>query len=79
MAILLIAEHDNAALSTQTAKALTAAKDRRRPVDVLVAGKGRRRRRGSRQARRRAKVLHAEDAALEHQRWPNRWRRSSCR
>jgi electron transfer flavoprotein alpha subunit len=40
MAILLIAEHDNAALSDQTAKALTAAAKIGSDVDVLVAGKG---------------------------------------
>jgi electron transfer flavoprotein alpha subunit len=40
MAILLIAEHDNAALSDQTAKALTAASQIGGDVDVLVAGKG---------------------------------------
>ncbi|WP_312796699.1 electron transfer flavoprotein subunit alpha/FixB family protein [Tianweitania sp.] len=40
MAILLIAEHDNASLSDQTAKALTAATQIGADVDVLVAGKG---------------------------------------
>ena len=40
MAILLIAEHDNASLSDQTAKALTAALKIGGDVDVLVAGKG---------------------------------------
>lgn len=40
MAILLIAEHDNAALSDQTAKALTAALKIASDVDVLIAGKG---------------------------------------
>ena len=40
MAILLIAEHDNASLSDQTAKALTAATQIGSDVDVLVAGKG---------------------------------------
>jgi electron transfer flavoprotein alpha subunit len=39
MAILLIAEHDNASLSDQTAKALTAALKIGSDVDVLVAGK----------------------------------------
>src|SRR5690606_28946193 len=39
MAILLIAEHDNATLSDQTAKALTAASQIGADVDVLVAGK----------------------------------------
>jgi electron transfer flavoprotein alpha subunit len=40
MAILLVAEHDNATLSEQTAKALTAASKMGGDVDVLVAGKG---------------------------------------
>ena len=40
MAILLIAEHDNASLSDQTAKALTAAAKIGSDIDVLVAGKG---------------------------------------
>ncbi|MCO5158702.1 MAG: electron transfer flavoprotein subunit alpha/FixB family protein [Aquamicrobium sp.] len=40
MAILLVAEHDNATLSDQTAKALTAAAKIGGDVDVLVAGKG---------------------------------------
>ena len=40
MAILLIAEHDNASLSDQTAKALSAAAQIGSDVDVLVAGKG---------------------------------------
>ncbi len=40
MAILLIAEHDNASLSDQTAKALSAASKMGSDVDVLVAGKG---------------------------------------
>ena len=39
MAILLLAEHDNASLSDQTAKALTAASKIGGDVDVLVAGK----------------------------------------
>jgi electron transfer flavoprotein alpha subunit len=39
MAILLVAEHDNASLSDQTAKALTAALKIGPDVDVLVAGK----------------------------------------
>jgi electron transfer flavoprotein alpha subunit len=38
MPILLFAEHDNAALSEQTAKALTAASEIGGDVDVLVAG-----------------------------------------
>ncbi|MCO6387172.1 electron transfer flavoprotein subunit alpha/FixB family protein [Aliihoeflea sp. 40Bstr573] len=40
MAILLIAEHDNATLSDQTVKALSAASQIGGDVDVLVAGKG---------------------------------------
>ncbi|MBW7947646.1 MAG: electron transfer flavoprotein subunit alpha/FixB family protein, partial [Sphingomonadaceae bacterium] len=40
MAILLVAEHDNATLSDQTAKALSAAAKIGGDVDVLVAGKG---------------------------------------
>jgi len=40
MAILLVAEHDNATLSDQTAKALSAASQMGGDVDVLVAGKG---------------------------------------
>lgn len=40
MAILLFAEHDNAALSDQTAKALTAATQIGGDVHVLVAGSG---------------------------------------
>ncbi|MGD9481614.1 electron transfer flavoprotein subunit alpha/FixB family protein, partial [Shinella sp. G-2] len=38
MAILLLADHDNATLSDQTAKALTAAKQIGSDVHVLVAG-----------------------------------------
>jgi electron transfer flavoprotein alpha subunit len=40
MAILLLAEHDNATLSDQTAKALSAASKIGSDVDVLIAGKG---------------------------------------
>lgn len=40
MAILLVAEHDNATVSDQTAKALTAALQIGSDVDILVAGKG---------------------------------------
>ena len=40
MAILLVAEHDNATLSDQTAKALSAASRIGGDVDILVAGKG---------------------------------------
>ena len=40
MAVLVIADHDNAALSDATAKTVTAAKVFGGDVDVLVAGKG---------------------------------------
>ncbi|MCC9620291.1 electron transfer flavoprotein subunit alpha/FixB family protein [Thalassospira sp. MA62] len=40
MAILLFAEHDNATLSEQTAKALSAALKIGGDIDVLIAGKG---------------------------------------
>ncbi len=40
MTTLLLAEHDNAALSDQTAKALSAAKEIGGDIHVLVAGKG---------------------------------------
>ena len=40
MAILLLADHDNATLSDQTAKALTAAARIGSDVHVLVAGSG---------------------------------------
>lgn len=40
MATLLIADHDNASLSDQTAKALTAATEIGSDVTILVAGKG---------------------------------------
>jgi electron transfer flavoprotein alpha subunit len=67
MAILLIAEHDNASLSDQTAKAMTAAARIGTEIDVLVAGKGAggvadeaARLSGAR------KVLLAESDALEH-------------
>ena len=40
MAVLLLAEHDNAALAPATAKALTAAREFGSDVDVLVAGEG---------------------------------------
>ena len=67
MTILLIAEHDNATLSDQTAKALTAAAAIGGDVHVLVAGHGAR---AAADAAARlsgvGKVLLAEDAALEH-------------
>lgn len=40
MAILLLAEHDNAGLSEQTAKALSAALEIGGDIDILVAGQG---------------------------------------
>lgn len=40
MAILLLAEHDNATLSDQTARALNAASQIGADVDILVAGRG---------------------------------------
>lgn len=67
MTTLLIADHDNRALSGETAKALTAAIELGAPVDVLVAGSG-----ADAVANEAAslqgvqKVLHADDAALEH-------------
>jgi len=68
MAILLIAEHDNASLSDQTAKALTAASQIGGDVDVLVAGKGAK---AAADAAARLsgvrKVLLAESDALENQ------------
>ncbi|HLP69549.1 MAG TPA: electron transfer flavoprotein subunit alpha/FixB family protein [Rhizobium sp.] len=65
MAILLLAEHDNATLSDQTAKALTAASKIGGDVHVLVAGSGAK---GAADAATRlsgvAKVLLADDASL---------------
>ena len=67
MATLLIAEHDNATLSDQTAKALTAAGQLGGEVHVLVAGQGAQ---AAADAAAKlngvAKVLLAEAAALEH-------------
>lgn len=68
MTILLIAEHDNATLSDQTAKAMTAASQIGGDVHVLVAGKGAKA--AADEAAKldgAAKVLLAEDASLEHQ------------
>ncbi|MCP1199968.1 electron transfer flavoprotein subunit alpha/FixB family protein [Notoacmeibacter sp. MSK16QG-6] len=68
MALLLIADHDNATLSDQTAKALTAAKEIGGDIDILVAGKG-----AQPAADAAAKldgvrtVLLAESDQLEHQ------------
>ncbi len=69
MAILLLADHDNAHLSDQTAKALTAAtkiaKDQGSDIHMLVAGAGAKA--AAEQAAKLAgvsKVLVAEDASL---------------
>ncbi len=65
MAILLLADHDNAHLSDQTAKALTAAAKIGGDIHVLVAGAGARA--AAEQAAKLAgvsKVLVAEDAIL---------------
>lgn len=67
MTTLLIADHDNSALSGETAKALTAALALGAPVDVLVAGSN-----ASAVAKEAAalhgvaKVLHADAASLSH-------------
>jgi electron transfer flavoprotein alpha subunit len=67
MAILLIAEHDNATLSDQTSKALSAALQIGSDVHVLVAGKGAR---AAAEAASRlagaSKILLAEADELEH-------------
>ncbi len=65
MAILLLADHDNAHLSDQTAKALTAATKIGGDIHVLVAGAGAKA--AAEQAAKLAgvsKVLVAEDASL---------------
>ncbi|MEL7231033.1 MAG: electron transfer flavoprotein subunit alpha/FixB family protein [Pseudomonadota bacterium] len=68
MAVLVIADHDNAALSDATAKTVTAAGKFGGDIDVLVAGKG-----ASDVAAAAAKisgvrkVLHVEGDAYEHQ------------
>ena len=65
MAILLVADHDNATLSAQNAKALTAALALGSDVDVLVAGQGAK---AAADAAAKLsgvrKVLLAEDASL---------------
>jgi len=67
MAILLFAEHDNAALSEQTARALTAASRIGGDIDILVAGKAAR---AVAEAAARLSgvrnVLLAESDAFEH-------------
>jgi electron transfer flavoprotein alpha subunit len=66
MAILLIAEHDNAHLSDQTAKALTAASQIGGDVHVLIAGKGAKAAAdAAAKLKGVSKVLLAEDASLE--------------
>ncbi len=68
MAILIVADHDNAALSDQTAKALTAGREIGSDIDILVAGKGAQ---GAADAAAKLegvrKVLLAESDQLEHQ------------
>ncbi|VVT29758.1 electron transfer flavoprotein subunit alpha/FixB family protein [Rhizobium sp. EC-SD404] len=67
MTILLVAEHDNATLSDQTAKALSAASKIGGDVHVLVAGKGAQ---AAADAASKlqgvAKVLLADSESLEH-------------
>ncbi|MEI2386741.1 electron transfer flavoprotein subunit alpha/FixB family protein [Breoghania sp. JC706] len=68
MTTLLVAEHNNASLSDQTAKAMTAAKALGGDVHVLVAGKGCKP--AADEAAKldgAAKVLVADADALEHQ------------
>jgi electron transfer flavoprotein alpha subunit len=67
MAILLVAEHDNAHLSEQTAKALTAASQIGGDVHVLVAGKGAKAvADAAAKLKGVSKVLLADDASLEN-------------
>ena len=67
MTVLLLAEHDNAALSEQTAKALTAAAQLGGDVHVLVAGSGIAPvAEAAAKLSGVAKVLTADDAAYEH-------------
>ena len=67
MAILLVAEHDNATVSDQTAKALTAALAIGSDVDILVAGKGAKAAADAAAKLKGArKVLLAESDELEH-------------
>jgi len=68
MAVLVIADHDNAALSDATAKTVTAAKTFGGDVDVLVAGKGAADIAAAAAAIEGVrKVLHAEGEAYEKQ------------
>jgi electron transfer flavoprotein alpha subunit len=67
MAILLVAEHDNASLSDQTAKALSAALKIGSDVHVLVAGKGAKPAAdAAAKLKGVTKVLLADSAELEH-------------
>ncbi len=67
MAILLVAEHDNATVSDQTAKALSAALAIGSDVDILVAGKGAKAAADAAAKLKGArKVLLAESDELEH-------------
>ncbi len=67
MTILLLAEHDNAALNEQTAKALTAASQMGGDVHVLVAGQGARTvAEAAAKLQGVSKVLLVEDASLAH-------------
>src|SRR5690606_19661679 len=67
MAILLVAEHDNATVSDQTAKALTAALAIGSDVDILVAGKGAKAAADAAAKLKGARrVLLAESDELEH-------------
>ncbi|WP_420960595.1 electron transfer flavoprotein subunit alpha/FixB family protein [Brucella sp. IR073] len=68
MAILLVAEHDNATLSDQTAKALTAASQIGGDIDILIAGKGAKPAADAAAALKGVrKVLLADSAELENQ------------
>jgi electron transfer flavoprotein alpha subunit len=68
MAILLVAEHDNATVSDQTAKTLSAALELGSDVDILVAGKGAKAAADSAAKLKGVrKVLLAEADELEHQ------------
>ena len=70
MAILLIAEHDNATLSDQTAKALSAATQIGSDIDVLVAGKD-----AKPAADAAAKLKGVRKVLLaEATNWPSAWR-----
>jgi len=78
MAILLIAEHNNATLSDQTAKALSAALKIGSDIHVLVAGKD-----AKPAADAAAKLKGVSNCwprpTNSNSTWPNRWQRSSSR